>query len=113
MATPRTVHRRSFAKTTILSICVLVVLLVSMAESLDLLGSSTARDHLPIWGIGLAIVLSIVALSLLSAYAALIAVGGMIALFRDSREERGLPHSPSRPRERIIGPMSAAVRRFI
>ena len=33
MATPRSAHRRSFAKTTILAICVLVVLLVSMATA--------------------------------------------------------------------------------
>jgi hypothetical protein len=113
MATPRTAHRRSFEKTTLVSICVVVVLVVSMAESLDLWRLSTARGHLPAWGIGLAIVLAMVVLSLLSAYAALIAVGGMIVLFRDSWEERGLPHPPARPRERIIGPMSAAVRRFI
>ena len=52
-------------------------------------------------------------LTLLSAYAALVAVGGMIVLYRDSCEERGLPYSPARPRERIIGPMTAAIRRFI
>ena len=63
--------------------------------------------------IGLAIVLSTIVLTLLSAYAALVAVGGMIVLYRDSCEERGLPYSPARPRERIVSPMTAAIRRFV
>ena len=113
MATPLSAHRRSFATTTILATCVLVVLLVLMATLPFLLRSSTAHDHLPAWSIWLAIVLSTVVLTLLSAYAALIAVGGMIVLYRDSCEERGLPYSPARPRERIVGPMTAAIRRFI
>ena len=43
----------------------------------------------PPGAIGLAIVLSTIVLALLSAYAALVAVGGMIVLYRDSWEERG------------------------
>src|SRR3954469_20609888 len=97
-----TVHRRSFAKTTILAICVLVVLLVSMATSPFLL-RWLADDHSPGWGLALALVLSTVVLMLLSAFAALVAVGGMIVLYRDSCEERGVPYSPTRPRERNIG----------
>src|SRR5215207_4672777 len=112
MATPRSAHRRSFAKTTILAVCVLVVLLVLLA-TLGLFGWSTANDHLPAWGAWLAIVLSTVVLTLLSVYAALIAVGGMIVLHRDSCEERGLPYSPTRRRERVISPMRAAIRRSI
>jgi len=72
-----------------------------------------ANDHLPAWGAWLAIVLSTVVLTLLSVYAALIAVGGMIVLHRDSCEERGLPYSPTRRRERVISPMRAAIRRSI
>ena len=105
-----TAHRRSFAKTTILTIC---VLLVSMAASFGLFRRSMARDDFSAWGIWLAIVLSTVVLALLGTYAALIAVGGLIVLYRDSCEERGLPYSPARPRERIVGPMMEAIRRFI
>lgn len=113
MPKPLSAHRRSFAKTTIRAVCVLVVSLVSLAASPVLLRSSRVDDHLPAWGIWLAIVLSTVVLTLLSTYAALIAVGGMIVLYRDSCEERGLPYSPARPRERIVSPMTAAIRRSI
>ena len=116
MATSLSAHRRSFAKTTILAICVLVVLLVllvSAATPFGLFRWSSIHDHLPAWGVRLAIILSTVVLTLLSAYVALIAVGGIIVLYRDSCEDRGLPHLPARPRERIIGPMTAAIRRSI
>ena len=116
MATPRSAHRRSFAKTTILAICVLVVLLVLLASTATPFGlfrGSTVHDLLPAWGVRLATVLSTVVLTLLSAYAALVAVGGMIVLYRDSCEDRGVPYSPARPRERIVGPMTAAIRRSI
>jgi hypothetical protein len=113
MAMPLSAHRRGFRRTTILAIGVLVVLLVSMASAVVLLRSSVADDHLPAWAIGLAIVLSTIVLALLSAYAALVAVGGMIVLYRDSREERGWPHSPARPRERIVNPVTGAIRRFV
>jgi len=113
VATPLSAHHRSFRKATILAIGVLVVLLVSMAASVALLRSSTVRDHLPAWGIWLAIVSSTAVLSLLSAYAALVAVGGLIVLYRDSCEEHGVPYTPTRPRERMVGPMTAAIRRAI
>jgi hypothetical protein len=116
MATSLSAHRRSFAKTTILAIGILVVLLVLLASTATPFGLSRwsiVHDHLPAWGVSLATVLSTIVLTLLSAYAALIAVGGIIVLYRDSCEERGLPYSPTRPRERIIGPMRAAIRRFI
>src|SRR3954454_2469254 len=113
MATPLSAHRRSFVKTTILAISALVALLVSMATAVVLLRSGTAHDHLPAWAIALLIVLSTVVLLSLSAYVALIAVGGMIVLYRDSCEDRGLPYAPVRPRERIMGPMRAAIRRLV
>jgi hypothetical protein len=113
VATPLSAHRRSFRKTTTLAIGVLVALLVALATSLVLLDSSTARDHLPAWVIWLAIVLATVGLTVLSAYAALVAVGGMIVLHRDSCEERGVPYTPTRPRERMVGPMTAAIRRSL
>jgi hypothetical protein len=113
MATPPSPHRRRFVRTTILAIGVLVVLLVSMALPPLLFRWSTADDHLPGWAGWLALVMWTVALGLLSAYVALVAVGGLIVLYRDSCEERGVPYSPTRPRERIISPMTAAIRRFI
>jgi hypothetical protein len=106
-------HRRSFRKTTTLAICVLVVLLVAIAAALALLHSSAAHDHLPSWSIWVASVVSTVVLAVLSAYAALVAVGGMVVLYRDGCEERGVPYTPTRPRERILGPMTAKVRRSI
>ena len=39
--------------------------------------------------------LSAIVLALLSAYAALVAVGGITVLYRDSCEERSLPYSPT------------------
>jgi hypothetical protein len=75
--------------------------------------SNLVDDHLPAWGSSLAIVFSTAVLTVLSAYAALTAVGGAIVLYRDSCEERGLPYAPARPRERIVSPMTAAIRRLI
>jgi hypothetical protein len=113
MATPRSAHRRSFAKTMCLGICVLVVLLAAVATFLGLSGWSTVGDHLPAWALWLVMVTAAIVLIALIAYAALVAIGGMIVLHRDSCEERGLPYAPARPRERIIGPTRAAIRRFI
>jgi hypothetical protein len=113
MATPRSAHRRSFARTTILAICVLVVLLAALATVLGVFPGSTVSDHVPAWVTWLVLVLSTVVLTVLITYATLIAVGGMIVLYRDSCEERGVPHAPARPRERIISPMRAAIRRSI
>jgi len=116
MATPRSAHRRSFAKTTIVAMCVLVVslsFLVSMATPVGIFRWGVFHDHLSARAVTLATVLSTVLLMFASAYVALIAVGGFVVLYRDSCEERGTPYSPARPRERIIGPMRAAIRRRI
>jgi hypothetical protein len=113
MATPVSAHRRDFTKTTMLAICVLVVLLVLLAASPALYRSRVVHDHVPVWGTRPAIVVSTIVLSMLCAYTALIALGGLIVLHRDSCEERGVPYVPSRPRERVIGPMAAAIRRSL
>ena len=106
-------HRRSFARTTILAICGLVLLLAAVATFLALFPWSTADDHVPAWVIGLAIAAVTIVLIVLVAYACLIVIGGVVVLHRDSCEERGLPYLPTRPRERIISPMRAAIRRSI
>jgi len=113
MATPLSAHRRSFAKTTVLASCVLVVLLASIALSPRPVRWSMAQIDSPAWGTTLAVVLSTLALTLLSAYAALIAAGGMVVLHRDSCEDRGVPYLPARPRERNVGAVSTAIRRLI
>lgn len=110
MATPGSAHRRTFVKTTILAVCLLVVVLASVGTFLGLFDWSTARDH---WGIWLAVVPIAIVVILVIAYAALIVIGGMTALYRDSREERGLPYTPARARERITGPVRAAIRRSV
>jgi len=108
-------HRRSFAKTTILAFCALALLLVllgSMATAVGPFHWGWVREHLSAWEITLAAVVSTVILMGLSAYAALVAIGGVVVLHRDACEERGVPYTPRRPRERIIGPRTAALRRF-
>ncbi|MEO8697370.1 MAG: hypothetical protein ABI658_27960 [Acidimicrobiales bacterium] len=71
---------------------------------------STAGDNAPVV---LAVIVSIGVLALLASYVALVGIGGIIVLHRDSREERGLPYLPARPRERINGPVRTAIRRAV
>ncbi len=112
LGAPVTAHRRSFARTTLLAMTVLGLLLL-LAASLGLWRSSVAYELLPPWGVNLGLLLLIAVLAVSSAYVALIAAGGMVVLFRDSCEEQGLPYSPTRPRERVISPIMAAIRRFV
>jgi hypothetical protein len=113
MATPLSAHRRSFAKTTILAIGALLVLLASPAALLLLARWSSAGDGAPDWVIWLAIVSYAVVALVVTAYVALVAIGGVVVLHRDSCEERGVPYTPSRPRERILGATRASIRRAI
>src|SRR5215203_4645557 len=108
-------HRRSFAKTTILTFCALALLLVllgSMATAVGPFHRGWVREYLSAWEIKLAAVVSTIILTALSAYAALVAIGGVVVLHRDACEERGVPYTPRRPRERIMSPRTAALRRF-
>jgi hypothetical protein len=54
-----------------------------------------------------------VGLVMFGALTGLIAIGGAAVLYRDVREERGLPYFPVRPREWIAGPIESALRRFL
>jgi hypothetical protein len=112
MGTQRSAHRRSFVRTTTLAMSGLVVSLAAAVWT-AVFGRRAARDHVPAWASWLATVLVIVVLAPLIVVAALVVLGGRTALHRDSCEERGVPYLPTRPRERIIGPMRAAIRRAI
>ncbi len=113
MGTTRSAHRRSFVKTTALAVCVLVVILVSTAMFVGGFHWHSVRLGMPAWGFWLAIVLMSAVLGALIAFVALVAVGGITVLYRDSCEERGVPYSPARPRERIISPVRAGIRHSI
>jgi hypothetical protein len=76
--------------------------------------SRIAGDHhLAAWTVGLGLGLSLALLAGVVTYPALVTVGGIIVLYRDSCEERGVPYAPTRPRQRSIGPVTAAIRRRI
>lgn len=108
-------HRRSFVKTTFIAFCglaLLLVLLGSMGTTVGPFHWAWVGEHLSAWEIKLAAVVSTVILTGLSAYAALVAIGGVVVLHRDACEERGVPYTPRRPRERIMRPRTAALRRF-
>ena len=106
-------HRRSFARLTILATCMSFSTPILLGLALYLLRWSSRFHRLPGWGEWLAMALVVVGLVMIGAFTALVAIGGFVVLHRDSCEDRGLPYFPVRPRERIIGPMMAAFRRFL
>jgi hypothetical protein len=106
-------HRRSFARLTILASCISLSTLILLGLTLYLPRWNSSLHLLPGWGVWLAIALLVVGFVMIGASTGLVAIGGFVVLHRDSCEERGLPYFPVRPRERIIGPMMAAFRRFL
>jgi hypothetical protein len=106
-------HRRSFLRTTILASSASIVLLSLIGMSFYPFQWNAGHRLLPVWGVWLVVIPVVAGLALLGAYAALVAVGGIVVLYRDLCEERGLPYVPVRPRERIRGPILLAFRRFL
>jgi hypothetical protein len=105
-------HRRSFVGTTIVAICCFLALLL-LVGAIVYLSSRTAQstvllDRLIRFSIGVVIVI----LLGLAAAAAMVAIGGLAVIHRDSREERGLPYFAVRRRERIAGPVTLGLRRL-
>src|SRR5215475_13657598 len=68
---------------------------------------------LPEWSIWPLAGFTAAALAALAAVAALVAIGGLVVIVRDSCEERGVTYFPVRPRERIAGPITLAIRRSL
>jgi hypothetical protein len=106
-------QRRSFVGTTILAIFSSIALIILVGATLYVPWWAIGQHLLPEWGIRLLVGLVAVALSALAAAAALVAIGGLVVIFRDFCEERGVPYFPVRPRERIAGPMTLAIRRLL
>jgi hypothetical protein len=67
----------------------------------------------PVLVVWLGVVVAAGLLAAVTSYVALVAIGGVIVLHRDSCEERGVPYVPARPRERVIGPVRATIRRTV
>jgi hypothetical protein len=105
-------YRRSFMKTTTLGFCAFIVLCILLGVTLDLRRWNTG-DYMPLWAVWLAVIPFALGLVMLSALAAIVAIGGVVVLYRDYCEARGLPYVPVRPRERIAGPMMSALRAFL
>jgi hypothetical protein len=112
MPTQLSPHRRSFVRTTVLASCSCIVLLLLLGISFYLFRGNTGQ-LLPVWGRRLAFISVTAGLAMLAAGAALVAVGGLIVLYRDSCEERGLPYVPVQRRERVSGQLMLALRRFL
>ena len=106
-------HRRSFVGTTILAIFSSIALIILDGTTVYVPWWAIGQHLLPEWEIGLLVGLAAVALSALAAAAALVAIGGLVVIDRDFCEERGVPYFPVRPRERIAGPMTLAIRRLL
>jgi hypothetical protein len=106
-------HRRSFVGTTILAIFSFIAPIILVGTTLHVAWWTIGQHLLPEWGIRLLVGLVAVALSAVAAAAALVAIGGLVAIVRDGCEERGVPYFPVRPRERIAGPMTLAIRRLL
>jgi len=104
-------HRRSFKETTVLATggaALLAVLLGTTLYQWQRISADSA------WMVRIALVLVSLVLAALGAFAALVAIGGCVVLYRDWCEDSGLPYVASvRPRERIVGPMVSALRRFL
>ena len=106
-------HRRSFVGTTILAIFSSVALIILVGTALYVPWLAIGQHLLPEWGIRLLVGLVAVALAALAGAAALVAIGGLVVIVRAFCEERGVPYFPVRPRERIAGPMTLAIRRLL
>jgi hypothetical protein len=98
---------------TFLASCAALALLFLSGLSLSIPWWNAKHHLLPIWGAWAAAILLAATLTFLVAVFALAAVGGAIVLFRDFREEHGLPYVSARPRERITGPTMRALRRML
>jgi hypothetical protein len=103
-------HCRSFVGTTILAIFSSIALVTLLGTALYMSWWAIGQHLLPEWGIWLLFGLAAVALAALAAVAALVAIGGLVVIVRDFCEERGVPYFPVRPRERIAGPITRAIR---
>lgn len=106
-------HCRSFIGTTILAIFFSIALIILVGTTPYLQWWTIAQHLLPEPAIWLAFGLVAAALTALAAAMALVAIGGVVIIIRDFCEERGLPYFPVRPRERIAGPMTLAIRRLL
>jgi hypothetical protein len=106
-------HARSFVGTTILAIFSSIALIILVGMTIYVPWWASGQHLLPEWGIRLLVGLAAVSLSALAAAAALLAIGGLVVIFRTFCEEREEPYFPVRPRERIAGPMTLAIRRLL
>jgi hypothetical protein len=116
MPPPPHSHRSSFKSMTVLASCLAVVLFLLAGLTPYLSRWASAHHLLPAGNSWVTILLATsaaVGLVVLGLFVALVAVGGCVALYRDSCEELGLPYFPNRPRERITGPILLAIRRFL
>lgn len=105
-------HRRSFKETTILATCGAAILPVLFGTTLyqsQHIGNGVEAA----WMLWPAVALVLLVLAALSTFAALVAVGGCVVLYRDWCEDHGLPYVSQRPRERIAGPVLSALRRVL
>jgi hypothetical protein len=106
-------HCRSFVGTTVLAIFSSIALIILVGTTICVPWWAVGQHLLPEWSIRILVGLAAVALSALAAAAALVAIGGLVVIDRDLCEERGVPYFPVRPRERIAGPMTLAIRRLL
>src|SRR4051812_31539900 len=113
MSRPRSAHRRTFVRTTVLAAGVMVLLPIALALLLWMLRGSSVADGLPVWASRLMVGLASLAMLVFYAGAALVALGGAVVLFRDPCEDQGVPHAPNRPPERVCSHLRAAVRRSL
>jgi hypothetical protein len=103
-------HRRRFVGTTILAIfSSIALIIVTLYVSWWVIG----QHFLPEWALWLLVGLVAVAMLAAAAAAAVVAIGGLVVIVRDWCEERGVPYFPVRPRERIAGPVTLAIRRLL
>lgn len=107
-----TSHRRSFIGTTVLAVCCALALFALACATLVVSLRAEGPYFLPVWGIWLSAGFVATILFGIAAASAMVVIGGLVAIVRDSREERGLPYFAARPRERIAGPAILAIRRL-
>jgi hypothetical protein len=106
-------HARSFVGTTTLATFSSIALAVLAGMTIYLFWSGSSEHHLIAWGIKLLAALAAIVLLTLAAVLAITAIGGLVVIVRDFCEERGVPYVPVRPRERIVGPIAAFIRRLL
>jgi hypothetical protein len=106
-------HRRSFVGTTVLASSAAIGLLVAFGTTAFAIRRNAGDNVLPAWIARTVFALVAVGLLAASLIAALVTIGGVAVVHRDSCEERGVPYRPVRPRERVAGPMRLALRRLI